>query len=166
MAGVFGEAIAAVTASCNLGVVVVALAAVAAGFGNVRVVAAVVVAAIVGGWLFAANVSVPLARTGGTVVHAIALAILIAGVFAARKQIWLAAGIAAVAELLATAWWRPCVGSELADIINRGSDAFGSVAAGMAVYMVGLLTPAIALSSIIYLVSGWSPRRPQVPNSP
>lgn len=160
---VFGEAIAAVTASCNFGVVVVAIAAVLAARGDVRVVGAVIGAALVGGWLFAADISVPVGRVGGTVLHTIVLAILVAGVFVARKRIWISAALAGAAELLATFWWRPCVGRQLASIINAStSDGGASTVVGMALYMLGLLVPAIALASVAYLVSDWfSGRRPQ-----
>lgn len=156
---VFGEAIAAVTASCNFGVVIVAIAAVLAGRGDLRVVGAVVVAALVGGWLFAADVTLPIGRFGGSVVHTIVLAALIIGVFLAHRRVWVAAGLAGLAEVLATVWWRPCVGRELAAIINRGSDAFGSTAFGMALYMLGLLTPAIAVAAVAFLVKEWAQGR-------
>lgn len=157
---IFLEALSEVAASCNFGVVVVAVAVSLAALGSVRVVAATVASAIVGGWLFAADVSLPLGRAGGTVVHVVVLAALVIGVLFARRRIWLAAGIAAGAEFLATLWWRPCVGRELAGVINRGLD--WSTAGGMALYMLGLMIPAIGLSAGVHVVVESLGRRGQL----
>lgn len=152
----FGEALTVLGWECNLGVVAVAALTVLVTRGSPHTLAAVSLAAIVGGWLVAAGASFgPIARLGGPVVHAVVAIALVAGVWALRRRPWAAAALAATAEVLMIAWWQPCVGPWLGRVITGARVDLAGELAPMTAYMVGMLVPAVTLAAAVQLL----PRR-------
>lgn len=154
MIGPFVEAVRAVPDPCSFLLVAPSLFGVVAAKGRWSALAASLAAGIVGGWLVAANRFVLdgwWLRLSAFVVG-VALVALVAQP-ARRRVPWIegpraGAVLAAGTTLLASMWWRPCVGEELGVILTEGQ--FGGTRLigqfpAMAGYMLGLLVPVVAV---------------------
>jgi len=66
---------------------------------------------------------------------------------------WMQAGMVGCVTLLATMWWRPCVGEELGVILNGAQDGLVGQLLPMAVYMLGALVPVAIVVAARYAVA-------------
>lgn len=147
MGATFAEAVRAIEESCTWMVAVVPLAVVLAGRAKKWLVATVVVAVIAFGWLrFVGVDSVGVPFGNSSLMTQILMQALLIAVVAvtASHQRWVAAIAATVAVYMAIAWWRPCVGLQLAAILNDGPDHPLRQFLPTVSYMTGLLTPTFA----------------------
>ncbi len=147
----FAEAIRATTQPCTLLLLLPALVAVVITRGRWAPFAAICFGAVLGGWLFIANVvalsDLQLQLSGLLVASAIAV------VIAAPAVSWLAraatraaqTATAGVIMFIATLWWRPCIGVELGSILTGARQGLGGQLPGMAAYMLGALVPVLAV---------------------
>ncbi len=151
MIGPFAEAVRSTTQPCTFLLVVPSMVAVVATRARWRSLAAVLSAAIVGGWWFAANrfvVSGVWLRFSAIVV----VAVLVVVVLAPRRSgpAWLVdervqvAGAGTIA-FVATQWWRPCVGEELGQILTDAQTGLAGQLPAMAAYMFGAMLPVTAI---------------------
>lgn len=148
--GPFVEAVRATWQPCTF-LLVVPVTATAVVVGNRwRSLVAILIAAIVGGWLVAANwfvldgVLLRLAALGA------ALALVAAVLLRARDRVpaseRAAASVAGAVTLLATMWWRPCVGDELGSILTGAQRDLGGELWPMALYMIGAMVPIMIVA--------------------
>lgn len=147
----FAEAIRATTQPCTLLLLLPALATAVITRGRWAPFAAVCLGAVLGGWLFIANVvalsDVQLQLSGVLVAGSIAV------VMAAPAVSWLAWAAnpvtrtvtAGVIMVVATLWWRPCIGVELGSILTGSRQGLVGQLPGMAAYMLGALVPVLAV---------------------
>lgn len=149
MDGAFFEAIRSLTQPCTLLFMVPTLAIVVAASARWYVVAAAIGAAIVGGWALAGDwwsLDDFGLRVAGAVFVALAAGPAFSrdGLRSAQETNPALAGVAvAGGTLMATAWWRPCVGEHLGLILD-GSRGAGHQLPAMAAYMLGLMLPVVA----------------------
>jgi hypothetical protein len=147
MFGAFSEAVRATTQACTLLLLAPVLAVVIATRCRWQSLVAAVVAAVVGGWVFAAN-SLVLDGFQLRVSAVIVLAALVLILIGPRHQRlgWatdvrvqtLAVG---VVTFLAALWWRPCVGTELGVILTGAHKGLAGELPGMTAYMIGAMAP-------------------------
>ena len=161
MTPAFAEAVRATTQPCTLLLVAPPLLAVLATRGRWAPLAAAVIGAVVGGWLFMANVIVlsgTQLRVSGVAVAG-ALLVLAAGTLGVRWMRWandvrVQSAIAAGVAFIATLWWRPCVGSELGAILtDAGNDGIAGQIPAMTAYMLGAMVPVVAVALIVRVVN-------------
>ncbi|MEO1057803.1 MAG: hypothetical protein AAFY28_12885 [Actinomycetota bacterium] len=148
MLAAFAEALRATWQPCTLVLLLPPLAAVVLTRGRWAPLAGTLVGAVVGGWVFAANVvflsGVRLQLTG--VLVAGALGLLAAPTFTSRA-VWLRSpllqgALAAAVAFAAALWWRPCVGRELGVILSTAANgSLGAALPGMTAYMLGAMAP-------------------------
>jgi hypothetical protein len=63
-----------------------------------------------------------------------------------------AAPVAAGVSLLATMWWRPCVGEELGAILTDAQTGLAGQIPGMTAYMVGSMLPVLIVALAVNVV--------------
>ncbi len=160
----FGEAVRATTQPCTFLLVAPTLVGVMLVGATGAALGAALVAAILGGWLLAGNWWV----LDGEWLQ-VSAAVLLAGIVVvaasyrvdrleAVRRPTAAAGASFATTLLASLWWRPCVGQELGSILTSSqSDVVGQLP-GMAAYMLGTMVPVVAL---VLVVRAIEPRRPE-----
>lgn len=143
MFGAFAEAVRATTQACTLLLLAPVLAVVIATRCRWQSLVAALIAAVIGGWVLAAN-SILLDDFQIRVSAALVLAALVLIVIGPRHEKfgWAAgAGVQTLAvggvTLLATLWWRPCVGTELGVILTDARKGLAGQLPGMAAYMIG-----------------------------
>lgn len=161
MFGAFAEAVRATTQPCTLLLLAPVLAVVAATRCRWHSLAAALAAAVAGGWMFAAGWIVlddvgiritALAVTAALVALVVAPRVgRLAGAAATRLHPIAVAGV----TLIATLWWRPCVGTELGVILTGARDGLAGQLPGMAAYMLGAMAP-VAL--IVFAAHALGPR--------
>ena len=146
----FLEGVSAITMACTLVIGLPTLAITLAARGRAAfVVAGSVVATALVMWARAAG-HWNLANDGWTVVP-IAAAIAAAFVVAWRSEQLPAAaavGVGVVAGGIAGWLWQPCVGEQLANILNDADSAPFTTAPLMVVYTAGALLPVILLAAL------------------
>lgn len=160
LVGPFAEAVRATVQPCTFLLIVPMLAAVAAAGARWHAVLGATVAGIVGGWLLADNrflLEGAWLRASGLLAIVLFALLVIPGVRDeipgeryvghARGQ----AGIVAAVTLLATMWWRPCVGEELGVILNGAQDGLVGQLLPMASYMLGALVPVAVVVAARYV---------------
>ena len=161
MIGPFAEAVRATTQPCTFLLVAPALVGVLAARARWSALVATLGAALVGGWLVAANRFVldgGLLRWSAVLVVVVLCAAAVGSRTAATRWLGSPAAGAAVAggtTLLATMWWRPCVGDELGAILTAAQDGGGALAGQLlpiAAYMVGAMVPVALVVAGVRLV--------------
>jgi len=148
--GAFFEAIRSLIQPCTLLFIAPTLAIVVVAAARWYVVAAAIVAAVVGGWALATGwwfLDGPGLRVAGVGFTVLTLGLAFSGSglrspLQARPE--LVGGAVAAGTLLATAWWRPCVGEHLGAILD-GTQGVGYQFPAMAAYMLGLMLPVVAV---------------------
>jgi len=165
--GPFAEAVRATFQPCTFLLIVPIMAAVVAARARWQALVAAAVAAVVGGWIVADNSFLLdgwLLRLSAVVVIALLL-LLVAPQLAERIPSFgavpssssaQAAAVGAI-TLIATQWWRPCVGEELGVILNGAQDGLGGQLLPMAAYMLGALVPVALVVAIRYAVDPAEP---------
>jgi len=157
----FAEAVRATAQPCTFLLIVPTLAAVLAAGARWQALVGAVFGGVLGGWLLADNRIVldgAWLRLSGVV--AIAAFVVLASPTARRvvpgagrlDRPEAQAGVVAALTLLATMWWRPCVGAELGVILNGAQDGLAGELLPMAAYMVGALVPVAIVVALRYVV--------------
>jgi cytochrome c-type biogenesis protein len=164
VSGAFAEAIRATTQPCTFLLIVPILVVVLATGARVRPTVAAIGAAIVGGWLLASNWLIldgwqlQLSAVSATAaIVAVALAPFVERLVVLRGDragVPTAAGVA----LLATMWWRPCVGEQLGSILTNAQTGLVGQIPGMTAYLLGAMTP-VAIVALAVNVAGPTERR-------
>lgn len=160
--GPFAEALRATAQPCTFLLIVPTMAAVIAGRARWQVFVAATAAAIVGGWILADN---ELLLEGGllrvsAVAVVIATAALVLPLPGGRTpstpdwlgRPWAQAGIVAFIVLIATQWWRPCVGTELGAILSDAQFDLTGQLVPMAFYMLGAMVPVAVIVAVRYAI--------------
>lgn len=151
MLAAFAEAIRATTQPCTLLLLLPALVTTVLTRGRWLPFAATCIGAVLGGWLFIANVvalsDVQLQLSGLLVAGAIVVVVAAPTVPSLR---WTATPVAQTATagvimFIATLWWRPCIGAELGSILTGARRGVWGQLPGMAAYMLGALVPVLAV---------------------
>ena len=164
MFGAFAEAIRATVQPCSFLLIVPILVVVLATGARWLPTATAVGAAVVGGWLLASNWLI----LDGWQLQLSAAVALIAIVAVAlvpfderlntlrsdRAGVPVAAGV----SLLATMWWRPCVGEELGSILTDAQTGLAGQLPGMTAYMLGAMVPVVMVALVVNVV-GMTERR-------
>lgn len=156
--GPFAESIRATIQPCTFLLIVPTLTAVIASKARWQSLVAATVAAIIGGWILVDNrwILDGGALRGSALLVIALLALLVLPTERLRPlrfiptTAWPQAAMVGVITLVATMWWRPCVGRELGDILNQ--DAFADQLVPMTAYMLGALVPAAAGVAIRYAI--------------
>lgn len=157
MIDAFAEAVRATTQPCTMLLVLPPLLAVVATGGRWQPLLGALGGAVVGGWVFMANVYVlhgRLLAVSGILV-AVALVGLAAGSMRVPRLAWVRdlrvqTATCATIALVATLWWRPCVGTELGSILTAArSDGIAGQIPPMTAYMLGAMAPVVAVALAI-----------------
>jgi len=151
----FAEAIRATTQPCTLLLLLPCLLMAVITRGRWAPFAAICLGAVLGGWLFIANVvslsDLQLQLSGAIV--AIAIAVLVA----APDVTWLTwaqspptqTAVAGGVAFVATLWWRPCIGEELGSILTASRNDVSAQLPGITAYMLGAMVPVLAVVLIM-----------------
>ncbi len=155
MLAAFAEAIRATTQPCTLLLLLPAIVMAILSRGRWPAFAAICVGAVLGGWLFIANVIAldawQLQLSGAFVAALIALALVAPYV----HQLNLAAtpgvqsATAGVVTFVATLWWRPCIGEELGAILTGARAGVPGELPGITAYMLGTMVPVLAVVLVV-----------------
>lgn len=152
----FAEAVRATAQPCTFLLIVPIAVGVAAARLRWQAFVAAAIAAILGGWLLAANrfllEGVWLRVSGALVIAALAM-IVVPQVsdrlqWAGRAQLQVA--VAGAVAFIAALWWRPCVGEELGVILSGAQNGLAGQLLPMAAYMLGAVAPVGLLVLLRY----------------
>ena len=151
----FAEAIRATTQPCTLLLLLPSLIMAVVTRGRWAPFVAMCIAAVLGGWLFLANIvglsDIQLQVSGVLVVIVLATLLVAPAVswlrWAAQSPAPTAA--AGFVTFVATQWWRPCIGSELGSLLTASRDGLVGPLPGMAAYMLGAMVPVLVVVLII-----------------
>ena len=152
---VFLEAIRATVQPCTLLLLLPPVVMAIVTRGRWTAFAAICVGAVLGGWLFIANVVAldgwQLQLSGALVVAA--TAILLTAPFVPQLHWATAPGaeapIAGIVTFVATLWWRPCIGEELGVILTGARTSVGGELPGMTAYMLGAMLPILGVVLVV-----------------
>lgn len=163
--GPFAEAVRSTFQPCTFLLIAPILAAVLAARARWQALVGAIVGAVVGGWILIDNrwildgwslrVSAVLVATALTaIVMSPTDADDTDGAGGRRFRLagparWSAVGVIAV---IATMWWRPCVGSELGAILNGAQDGRAGQMMPMAAYMLGAMVPVAVVVALRHAV--------------
>lgn len=158
MIGAFAEAIRATTQPCTLLLVLPPLVATILTRGRWIPLGASLVAAVLGGWLYAANVfalNAAQLQASGVIVAGVLM--VTAGAPHVERLRWCStpsaqAALSASITFAATLWWRPCVGSQLGALLTDASRSVPSALPGMTAYMLGAMAPVVLAALLIRAV--------------
>lgn len=151
MLAAFAEAIRATTQPCTLLLLLPALVMAVITRGRWAPFVAICVGAVLGGWLFIANV---VALSDGQLQLSGVLVVAATGVGIAAPSVpklrWAAArevqtAIAGGVSFMASLWWRPCIGEELGSILTSARLGVAGQIPGIAAYMLGAMVPVLAV---------------------
>jgi cytochrome c biogenesis protein CcdA len=154
----FAEAVRATTQPCTLLLLLPPLAMAVTTRGRWAPLAAICVGAVLGGWLFIANVvalsDAQLQLSGLLVVVAIAVVVVAPHVPQLR---WAAAlgvevAVAGGVSFFATLWWRPCIGTELGSILTAARLGLPGQLPGITAYMLGAMVPVLAVVLALHTI--------------
>ena len=152
MFAAFAEAVRSTTQPCSFLLIVPTLMIVLVARGRWQAVVAAVGAAVVGGWLLAANRFVlegAWLRISAAMVALVVVALMVPTArrrWPAVSSVGVQAGAAAAVTLIASQWWRPCVGAELGTILTRSQHGVVGQMPTMAVYMLGTMMPIVLVA--------------------
>jgi uncharacterized membrane protein required for colicin V production len=166
MISAFAEATRATTQPCTLLLLLPALLMAIIARGRWVPFAAICVGAVLGGWLFIANV-VSLSDTQ-LQLSGILVAVAVGATVAAPFVSWLTwlerptaqAALAGGVAFTATLWWRPCIGVELGSILTASRSGVAHQLPGITAYMLGAMLPVLAVVLIMRAIDP-SPRAAQ-----
>jgi uncharacterized membrane protein required for colicin V production len=151
MTPAFAEAIRATTQPCTLLLLLPAVLMAVVTRGRWAPFAAICLGAVIGGWLFIANVvslsDVQLQLSG--ILVAAVIALLIAAPYVAALR-WAQSSavqtlVAGTVAFVATLWWRPCIGTELGSILTASRTGVADQLPGITAYMLGAILPVLAV---------------------
>lgn len=154
--GPFAESLRATLQPCTFLLIVPTLTAVVVARARWQALAAATVAAVVGGWVLIDNRWI----LDGWLLQlsAVFVAVLLVLMIVPLRRISHArldapipqAFAVGVLTLIATMWWRPCVGTELGKVLNGAQDDVAGQLVPMAAYMLGALVPVAVIVAIRY----------------
>ncbi len=167
MIDAFVEGARSIVQACHLVILAPVMLAVLAGRGRWQVVAGGVAGIALGGWLFATRWLVldeTAIRWSALVVIASLLGIGL-GDRALRLRRgpaeadaswfpWLQAALAAISAVVATSWWRPCVGEELGEILTQAPGAPWAQLLPTVGFMLGISIPVVLVG---LAMAAWHP---------
>ncbi|HYN34428.1 MAG TPA: hypothetical protein VES40_17520 [Ilumatobacteraceae bacterium] len=147
----FAEAIRATTQPCTLLLLLPALLMAVITRGRWYPFFAICLGAVLGGWLFIANVVSLSDRQ--LQLSGILVAAAIGATVAAPFVSWLAllerppaqTAAAGGVAFIATLWWRPCIGAELGSILTASRSGVVAQLPGITAYMLGAMLPVLAV---------------------
>jgi cytochrome c biogenesis protein CcdA len=158
--GPFAEALRATFQPCTFLLIVPTLTAVVAARAGWRALAAATIAAVLGGWILMDNRWI---LDGGSLrfsaVLVVALLVLVTvpagrGRMRALDRVFRResgrAATAGAITLIASLWWRPCVGEELGAILNGAQNGLGGQLVPMTAYMLGAMLPVALVVATRY----------------
>ncbi len=159
--GPFAEAVRSTAQPCTFLLIVPTAAAVVAARASWQALVGATLAALLGGWLLADNSF--LLEGAWLRLSAVVVVLASAALVAPLDRVtarsaerfatpWSRAGIVSFVALVATQWWRPCVGEELGVILSASQDDIGGQLLPMAAYMLGALVPVAAAVAVRYAV--------------
>jgi len=150
MLAAFAEAIRATTQPCTLLLLLPALVMAAITQGRWAPFVAICIGAVLGGWLFVANVVA--VSDGALQISGVLVGALIILAITSPSVPWLrwadhrniGTTTAGVVGFVATLWWRPCIGTELGSILTSARDGVAGQFPGISAYMLGTMMPVLA----------------------
>ena len=151
----FFEASRATVQPCTLLLLVPPIIMAIVTRGRWTAFAAICVGAVLGGWLFIANV---VALDGWQLQLSGALVVAVIGVLLIAPSIpqlrWAAttsaqAAIAGLVAFVATLWWRPCIGEELGVILTGARNGVVGELPGISAYMLGAMMPVLGVVLVV-----------------
>lgn len=151
MLAAFAEAVRATTQPCTLLLILPSIVMATITRGRWAPFAAICVGAVLGGWLFIANLvalsDVQLQLSG--VLVALAIGALLAAP-CAPSLAWATTTsaktvVAGAVSFVATLWWRPCIGTELGAILTASRRGTSGQLPGITAYMLGTFVPVLAV---------------------
>jgi hypothetical protein len=151
----FFEAIRATTQPCTLLLLIPPIAMAIITRGRWTAFAAICVCAVLGGWLFIANVVAldgwQLQLSAALVITAIGLELIAPSVPQLRRATTTSAqaAVAGLVAFVATLWWRPCIGEELGVILTGARNGVSGELPGITAYMLGAMVPVLAVVLVI-----------------
>ncbi|HUS43344.1 MAG TPA: hypothetical protein VMY16_11830 [Ilumatobacteraceae bacterium] len=158
MFAAFAEAIRTTTQPCTLLLLLPALVMAIITRGRWAAFAAMCTGAVLGGWLFIANV---VALDGWRLQLSGALVVAVIGLVLVARSVsplnWAAtpgvqAAFASLVTFAATLWWRPCIGTELGVILTGArAGALGELP-GITAYMLGSMMPVLAVVLLMRVI--------------
>lgn len=150
MIATFVEAVRATGQPCTFLLLAPTLLTVAALRATWWSVVAAFATAVVGGWLLAANIFVldgwPLRVSGALVAATVVGAVALPVPRTLGRERAVAASVASAVTLLASLWWRPCVGVEFGRLLTAAQSEAIAPLPGLAVYMVGAMFPLLLVA--------------------
>ncbi len=157
MIDAFVEGARSIVQACHLVILVPVVMLVLAARGRWQATVASVVGIVLGGWVFATRWLV----LDDTHIRWSSLLVLLIAVglgasFVAERRssgfdpdassvVWGSAAAVGVGAFVATTWWRPCVGSELGDILTNAPDQPWAQLLPAAGFMLGVSLPIVLL---------------------
>jgi cytochrome c-type biogenesis protein len=142
--GPFAEAVRATVQPCSFLLIVPAVTAVAAARASWQALLWVAGATVLGGWALVANEWI---LDGWWLrLSAVAVMVGLVALAAGWEHAWVAGAIA----VIASQWWRPCVGDELGAILNGAQDGIAGELVPMTAYMFGVTLPVAAIVAVRY----------------
>ena len=151
----FFEAIRATAQPCTLLLLVPPIIMAIVTRGRWTAFAATCVGAVLGGWLFIANVvaldGLQLQLSGALVVAAIGTLLIAPSVPQLRWATTMSAqaAIAGAVTFVATLWWRPCIGEELGAILTGARNGVVGELPGITAYMLGAMMPVLGVVLVV-----------------
>lgn len=176
MLDAFVEGVRSITQACQLVVLVPVAALVLAGRARAAVVGAAVGGVVLGGWLFVTRSLVlddTAIRWSGLLVVALVVAVglpalaetstvagrwLPSGALRPLRHPALAPAAVALVAVVATTWWRPCVGEQLGRILTSAPDEPVAQAPATFGFMLGMALPLVAVGLLVAAIR--PPARP------
>ncbi len=154
----FFEAIRATAQPCTLLLLLPPIVMAIVTRGRWTAFAAICAGAVLGGWVFIANVVAfdgwQLQLSAALVVAAIGLVLVTSSVPRLHRLATpgVDAGVAGIVTFVATLWWRPCIGEELGAILTGARAGVRGQLPGMTAYMLGAMLPVLAVVLIVRAV--------------
>jgi len=145
----FAEAIRATTQPCTLLLLLPSIVMAVVTRGRWLSFVAICSGAVLGGWLFIANVvglsDLQLRLSGGVV--AIAIGVVLVAPYVSWLR-WASdprgrAAVAGSVSFIATLWWRPCIGAELGSILTAARRGVAGQLPAITAYMLGAMMPVL-----------------------
>ena len=158
MIAAFAEAIRATAQPCTLLLLLPSLLMAVITRGRWAPFAAICIGAVLGGWLFIANVvslsDLQLQFSGIFAAAVIGLVVAAPHVaaLASAQNTTTQTSVAGVVAFVATLWWRPCIGTELGSILTASRHGVAAQLPGITAYMLGAMLPVLAVVLLVRAV--------------